>query len=92
MPEKLHALFYEYVGDMADRRGPHRAAHLELIQQWHADGRIAIAGALGDPPAEGLMVFRLDDPAEVEAFVAADPYAQNDLVVSHRVVPWTVVT
>jgi uncharacterized protein YciI len=38
-----------------------------------------------------MFVFLVDDPAEIEAFVAADPYVQNDIVTDHRVVPWTVV-
>ena len=92
MAERLYALFYEYVEDVVEKRGPHRAAHLELIGRWHDDDRVARGGALGDPPHSGLIVFRVDDPAEVEAFVAEDPYVQNGIVVSHRVEPWTVVT
>ena len=50
----------------------HRPAHLELIQAYHADGRMEIAGAVGDPPSYGLLVFR--DAESAEAFVADDPY------------------
>jgi len=93
MPERLQALFYEYVPDIAERRGPYRDAHLELIARWHQDGRVAIAGALGDPPHSGLIVLRAEDgQAAAEAFVGEDPYVANELVTSWRVEPWTVVT
>ncbi|MGZ4277743.1 MAG: YciI family protein [Solirubrobacteraceae bacterium] len=92
MAERLYALFYDYVEDVVERRGPYRQAHLDLIGRWHADGRVALGGALGDPPHSGLIVFRVADAAEVEAFVADDPYVQNGIVVGHRVEPWNVVT
>ena len=66
MPERLQLLRYEYVEDMAERRGPHREAHLDLIRRYHADGRIAIAGAVGDPPSTGLIAFR--EQADAQAF------------------------
>ena len=72
--------------------GPTARRHLDLIGRWHDDDRVAMGGALGDPPHSGLIVFRVDDAADVEAFVAEDPYVQNGIVVSHRVEPWNVVT
>jgi uncharacterized protein YciI len=92
VPERLYLLHYDYVDDILDKRGPHREGHLGLIEQWHGDGRILMAGAVGDPPSGGLFVLRIDDPAEIEAFVAADPYVEAGLVTDHRVEPWTVVT
>ncbi len=50
-----------------------------------------MAGALGDPPHGALFVFSVDDPAQIEEFVAADPYVAGGIVTGHRVVPWTVV-
>lgn len=90
MPETLQILRYEYVSDIVERRAEHRAAHLELIQAFHADSRLAIAGAVGDPPYYGLLVFRASEAAE--AFVADDPYVAAGLVTSWTVEPWTVVT
>jgi uncharacterized protein YciI len=90
MPEILYALLYEYVPDIAERRAPHREGHLALIAAYHADGRLRIAGALGDPPHSGLLAFAT--AADAEAFAAADPYGDAGLVVSQRVEPWTVVT
>ena len=85
-------LFYDYVSDMAERRGPHRDAHLALISRWQQDGRVVMAGAVGDPPHAGLIAFRVEDPAQVHAFVEEDPYVANGLVTDWRVEPWTVVT
>jgi uncharacterized protein YciI len=90
VPETLQILFYDYGPDIVERRAPLRPAHLELIQAYHADGRLVQAGAYGDPPRGGLLVFRTAEAAE--AFAGEDPYVSNGLVESWRVDPWTVVT
>src|SRR4051812_9698469 len=56
-----------------------------------SDGRFVMGGAVGDPPHGALIVLRVDDPAQVEEFVAVDPYVVNGLVTAHRVEPWAVV-
>ena len=71
MPEKLHILFYEYVEDIVERRAPHREGHLALIKRWHDEGRISIAGGVGDPPHAGLIVLREDDLEAALAQVGA---------------------
>jgi uncharacterized protein len=91
MPERLHLLHYDYVEDIVEKRAPHREAHLAHAGRWHEDGRIVLAGAVGDPPTGGLLVFRVDDPAEVERFADEDPYVHAGLVTARRVEPWTVV-
>ena len=90
MPERLQLLRYEYVQDMAERREPHREAHLALIERYHADGRIAVAGAAGDPPSTGLIAFR--EAADADAFREEDPYVEAGLVTSWTVEPLTLVT
>jgi uncharacterized protein len=96
MPEKLHILFYDYVDDLLERPPPHRAEHLALIKRWHDEGRIGMAGAVGDPPHAGVIVLREEDPesarAAAEAFVAEDPYHPAGLVTSWRVEPFLNVT
>lgn len=83
------ALLYEYVPDILERRKPFREEHLALLRKLHAEGRLVMAGAW--QPADGaLLLFRADAPAEVEAFVKADPYARNGLVTSWRIREWTV--
>jgi uncharacterized protein YciI len=86
-----HLLLYEYVEDMAERRGPHREAHLARIQAERDAGRIVMAGALGDPPRGGAIVFRGVQPAAIEEFVTGDPYVQGGLVTGYRVERWNLV-
>jgi uncharacterized protein YciI len=90
-PVVHHVLFYDYVENVVERRAPYREDHLALVGQWKADGKVVSGGALGQPPTGAMIVFEVDDPAEVEAFVAKDPYVLNGMVTAHRVVPWTVV-
>jgi uncharacterized protein len=90
-PVLHHVLFYDYVEDVLERRGPYRDEHLALLERWKDDGRLVTAGALGRPPHGAMIVFRVDDPAEIEAYVGADPYVAGGIVTGHRVVPWTVV-
>jgi uncharacterized protein YciI len=90
-PERLHLLFYDYVPDIVERRGPHREGHLALLRRWKDEGRVVMAGATGDPPSGGLLVLRIADPAEAEALIGEDPYVAAGLVASWRVEPWNVV-
>jgi len=90
MSELLHLLVYDYVPDMAERRAPHREAHLELIRAYHADGRLVIAGGVGVPVHGGLLAFR--EALDAERFAAEDPYVEAGLVTASRVEPWAVVT
>jgi uncharacterized protein YciI len=90
VPETLQILHYEYVPDIVERRQEHRGAHLELIGSFHADDRIVIAGAVGDPPHGGQIVFRR--PEDAESFRERDPYVAAGLVTAWRIEPWTVVT
>lgn len=90
-PVLHHILFYDYVEDALERRGPYRDEHLALAQQWKDDGTLVSAGALGSPPSGGMFVFLVDDAALIDAYVEADPYVANGIVTAHRIVPWTVV-
>jgi uncharacterized protein YciI len=84
-------LLYDYVEDMAERRGPYREAHLASIREQQQAGRVVMAGALGDPPTGGAMVFAGVDREHVEAFVHADPYVQAGLVTAWRIERWRLV-
>ena len=60
-------LFYDYVADVAERRGPYRPAHLAHIAAEKDAGRLLMAGALGEPPHGGAFVFGPDvAPAQIE--------------------------
>ncbi len=87
-----HLLIYEYVPDMAERRGPYRAAHLAQIREQLDAGHLTQAGALGDPdPTGGAFVFEGVDRSVIEAFVAADPYVAAGLVPAYRIEVWKLV-
>jgi hypothetical protein len=84
-------LSYDYVPDVLEKRAPFRPDHLALAREYHALGKLLLAGAF-DPPTDGaLFVFKAESAAEVEAFVARDPYVKNGVVTGHRVRPWNVV-
>jgi uncharacterized protein YciI len=89
VPESLQLLQYEYVPDIATKREPHRAGHLSLIEEYHAEGKLVIAGALGDPPHSGLLAFR--SAQDAEAFADEDPYGAAGLVTARKIEPWTIV-
>jgi hypothetical protein len=86
-----HILFYDYVEDIVERRGPHREAHLAKIRAAKDAGQIVMAGAIGDPPHGGVLVFGGVDPEQIEQFAQTDPYVEAGLVVSRRIEPWNVV-
>ena len=89
VPHQL--LLYDYVPDMMERREPHRDGHLELVRRFKDDGRLVMAGAIGDPPHGAALAFAGDDPTTAQAFVAADPYVAAGLVAAWRIEPWKVV-
>ncbi|MBV9363761.1 MAG: hypothetical protein JO286_00080 [Solirubrobacterales bacterium] len=89
MAERRHILFYEYVGDIVERRAPFRDAHLGEIRAGKDDGRILMAGPLGDPPHGAAIVFV--DAANAEVFAERDPYVTGGLVTNWCVEPWTLV-
>lgn len=88
--ELHHLLLYEYVPDMAQRRGPHRDAHLQCIAAERRDGHIGQAGAF-DPPAGAAIVFTGVDREHVERFVSDDPYNRAGLIAGWRIERWKLV-
>lgn len=86
-----HILFYDYVEDVAQRRGPYREAHLARIGAEREAGRVTMAGALGDPPHGAAIVFKGATPEDIEAFAAGDPYVTAGLVTNRRIERWNIV-
>lgn len=86
-----HLLIYEYVEGMAERRGPYREAHLAQVREQQAAGHLTLAGALGDPPTAAAFVFEGVERAQIEGFVAADPYVEAGLVPAYRIEVWNLV-
>ena len=84
-------LFYDYVENMGERRGPYREEHLGRIKEWRGAGKIKQAGALGSPPHGAAIVFEVDDADEIERFAEDDPYNRAGLITARRIEPWTLV-
>jgi uncharacterized protein YciI len=85
--EVQHLLLYEYVEDMAQRREPHRAAHLETLGEEREAGYVPVAGAF-DPPSGAAIVFKGVDRQHIEAYVERDPYMRAGLITSWRIERW----
>lgn len=86
-----YLLFYDYVENAVERRAPFREEHLRLAGEAKARGELLMGGAFADPVDGALLLFRVDDPSVVEAFVRNDPYVKNGIVTRWRIRPWTVV-
>ena len=86
-----YILFYTTVRDYAERRTPFRPEHLDLVHEYHASGKLVMAGALADPTDGAVRIFRGDSPAGAEEFVSRDPYVKNGLITEWNIRQWTVV-
>jgi uncharacterized protein len=86
-----YLLLYDYVENAVERRAPFREAHLGLAREAVARGELLLGGAFAEPVDGAALLFRVDDPSEVEAFVRRDPYVTSGVVTRWRVRPWTVV-
>ncbi len=90
-PDYTHVLLYTYVADILERRGPHRAAHMQRIEALRAADRLIVAGAFGEPPAGAVIGIKGLTKEEVEAWADTDPYVSAGLVVERTVEPWKLV-
>ena len=88
---ETHILFYEYVDDILERRGPFRESHLERIRAARDRGEVTLAGAVGNPPHGAAIVFQGAAPERIEAFAREDPYVEAGLVADWRIEPWKLV-
>ncbi|TMW62083.1 hypothetical protein Poli38472_009576 [Pythium oligandrum] len=88
--KKFYILRYDYVSDILEKRTPFRAEHLQNAVDLKAQGKILMGGALVDPVDTGLFIFSTDNKAEIEEFVANDPYVKNNLVTAHSIREWAV--
>jgi len=86
-----YLLFYDYVENAVERRAPFREEHLRLAREAKARGELLMGGAFADPVDGAVLLFRVDDPSVVEAFVRRDPYVTNGVVTRWRIRAWTVV-
>ncbi|GAB3685044.1 YciI-like protein [Salinisphaera aquimarina] len=84
-------LSYDYVENIVERRAPYRDTHLALAQAYAGRGELVLGGAFTQPADSAALVFNVGGQADVEAFVAKDPYVKNGLVTGWRIREWNVV-
>jgi uncharacterized protein YciI len=74
-------------------RSSNRPAHLQHLDR-HAAKLLAAGAVLADDgatPIGSLIVYDSDDRAEVEAFLAADPFSRAGLFGTVSIHPWRKV-
>ncbi len=79
--------------DSGNVRADNRPAHLEHLDR-HAAKLLAGGAVLADDaatPVGSLIVYDSEDRAEVEAFLAADPFTKAGLFASVTIYPWRKV-
>ena len=87
-----YILFYKTVDNYIERRAMFRPDHLGLVEEFHSDGRLFMAGALAEPADGAVLIFSGDTPQAANEFVSRDPYVKNGLITEWSVRPWMVVT
>jgi uncharacterized protein YciI len=67
----------------------HLAAHVDYLRDLIAAGSLRTSGPLiGTPLRSGFLIFTVPDRTEVEALVAADPFAVENLIESLAISEW----
>jgi uncharacterized protein YciI len=67
----------------------HLAAHVAYLKDLVALGSLRASGPLiGTPLRSGFLIFTAPDRAKVEALVAADPFAVENLIDSVTITEW----
>lgn len=86
----LFALIYHYSED-GELVATHRPEHREYLAGLAEDGRLVVAGPLGEPgPPRGLLVLDVASEAEVREIAAADPFTARGVIVEHSIGAWTL--
>lgn len=80
---KHYALIYNYVPDMAVKRGPHREAHIAYAKENQNKG-LLLGGALQNPIDTGILLFDAEE-SFVKDYAKNDPYTKNGLVADFSV-------
>ncbi|OMH31278.1 YciI family protein [Tersicoccus sp. Bi-70] len=78
----LFAVTYRYTPGSEAGRDEHRPRHLAFLQELFDDGRLVVSGptdATGPEPG-ALLVVRGESPEDVDATMAADPFAHHGYV------------
>lgn len=85
-----YILFYKTAPCYLDRRSDYREEHLSLAQEAFNRGELIIAGTLGNPAKDAVIVFKGDSPEAAEKFAHCDPYVKNGLISEWEVKQWNI--
>ena len=88
---KTYAVFTHFVEGAAEKRAPHREAHLAHLRDLHAQGKLVLGGALMDPMNAGLLIMRAESKEAIIAELAEDSYSKNGIWVRIEIREWNVV-
>jgi hypothetical protein len=88
---KTFAVFTHFVENVAEKRAPHREAHLAHLRELHEGGKLVLGGALMDPMDQGMLVMRAESREEIEKILAEDAYAKNGIWTKIVIREWNVV-
>lgn len=85
---KTFAIMYFYTPDKA-RQDATRPAHLEHLRRLLDNGTLVASGPWGPDDARGgLLVFRADDRAAIQAIVDTDPFITEGVVATSDIREW----
>lgn len=77
-------------GTNRDERLAVRPAHREYLGRLAADGKLVVAGPwVNDTGA--VLVFDVEDRAELNRILDADPYAPAKVIAEQRIREWTPI-
>ncbi|NEW54596.1 hypothetical protein GV794_02795 [Nocardia cyriacigeorgica] len=83
----LFAVHYTYTADTVPGRDEHRPVHRGWLSDRLADGALLTSGPYPDGSG-ALLVFRADDESALQAMLAEDPFARQNLIADVRVNEW----
>jgi uncharacterized protein len=67
-----------------------RPAHRQYLIGLKEQNKLVISGPFADDRG-GLLVYEAETPSQVEALIAADPFATQGVFLSWEIRPWNVV-
>jgi hypothetical protein len=65
------------------------AAHAAFMNALQHDGFVVLGGPL-EGTSDVLLIIRADEPKEIHARLADDPWTADDLLRITRVMPWSL--
>jgi uncharacterized protein YciI len=83
------AVEYRYIDDVPKRHAV-RPEHRDFLRDLAKQGKCLVAGAWTADDG-GLLVFEVDDEAELRKILDNDPYSGAEVIASTKVTAWTPV-